>query len=619
MRLTLSGDYKPLMNGITELAPVLGYEITEDGGIPLKIRKRPGTIKIRIEKSDDKGFTCVIEYAEKIHFFRALGRVVTNLWAEKPVELEEQPQFDMNGVMLDCSRNGVLRTETVKKMLRRMSLMGLNMLMLYTEDTYKVESAPYFGYMRGRYTEDELRECDSCAASLGIEMIPCIQTLSHLEKFLQWSVTAPVRDTARTLLADEKETYDLLEQMIESASAPFRSKRIHIGMDEASDVGLGAYLRKHGYRDPFSTIIRHLRRVAEITERQGLKPMMWSDMFFKFASPTHTGYQPETSFPAEILSDVPKQIQQVYWRYGTLPVETHRQLIEKHRLLSERPVFAGGVFTWGRFGTNYDITLPALENSLTACKKEGVKDTLITLWGDDGQEGNYFTGLLGLQYFAEHSYSSDVKEEDVRERIYQCTGIDYQAFMDISALNQNDRLTGHNNLAKSLLWQDPLLGLFDHEVEGLNLNDYFKKLADKLEKHRKDYSGPEMIFDVPAALARTLEIKSVIGLKLRTAYQEKDTSTLRQICHSELPELQERVNTLRQTHRRQWLLLNKAFGWEVLDIRYGGLANRCESTIQRLSQFLAGELQCLEELEEERLPFAGKARYRLLASACPIA
>lgn len=40
--------------------------------------------------------------------------------------------------MVDCSRNGVLRLESVNTLLCNMALMGLSMLQLYTEDTYEV-------------------------------------------------------------------------------------------------------------------------------------------------------------------------------------------------------------------------------------------------------------------------------------------------------------------------------------------------------------------------------------------------------------------------------------------------------------------------------------------------
>ena len=85
--------------------------------------------------------------------------------------------------------------EAMERMLCRMALMGYNEAYLYTEDTYELPGYPFFGYLRGRYTADDIRALDEKAALLGIELIPCIQTLGHLERFLHWESSAPLRDT----------------------------------------------------------------------------------------------------------------------------------------------------------------------------------------------------------------------------------------------------------------------------------------------------------------------------------------------------------------------------------------------------------------------------------------
>ena len=65
--------------------------------------------------------------------------------------------FDRFGIMLDCSRNGVRKVSALHRLIRLISRMGYNTLMLYIEDTYEINGQPYFGYMRGRYSTDELR------------------------------------------------------------------------------------------------------------------------------------------------------------------------------------------------------------------------------------------------------------------------------------------------------------------------------------------------------------------------------------------------------------------------------------------------------------------------------
>ena len=62
------------------------------------------------------------------------------------------------GVMLDMSRNAVMRPEEVKHFAKLLRSFGYNMIQLYTEDTYEVDNEPYFGYMRGRYTKAQLAD-----------------------------------------------------------------------------------------------------------------------------------------------------------------------------------------------------------------------------------------------------------------------------------------------------------------------------------------------------------------------------------------------------------------------------------------------------------------------------
>ena len=82
--------------------------------------------------------------------------------------------------MVDCSRGAVPKVETLKKLVDILSSFGYNYLMLYTEDIYEIEGEPYFGYMRGKYSKEEIKEIDNYCIEKGIELRACIQTLAHL-------------------------------------------------------------------------------------------------------------------------------------------------------------------------------------------------------------------------------------------------------------------------------------------------------------------------------------------------------------------------------------------------------------------------------------------------------
>ena len=145
------------------------------------------------------------------------------------------------GVMLDMSRNAVMKPSEVKNFATILKKMGYNMLQLYTEETYEVDNEPYFGYMRGRYTQEELKDIVAYCDNIGVEVIPCVQTLAHLERIFRWHPYYAINDMGDVLLVGEERTYELIENMFRSLRKCFHSEYVHIGMDEAHMLGLGKY------------------------------------------------------------------------------------------------------------------------------------------------------------------------------------------------------------------------------------------------------------------------------------------------------------------------------------------------------------------------------------------
>ena len=143
-----------------------------------------------LKKSADKDLLKVVctdgvyevTYGNISYAGRGIGYALAGL------EAEENICFDTHGILLDCSRTMVVTPAYFKKWLRRMSLLGYNMAMLYTKDAYQLPGETYFGFMRGAYSLEEVQEIDAYAKKLGIEMIAAIQALGHLEAVLRWHI-----------------------------------------------------------------------------------------------------------------------------------------------------------------------------------------------------------------------------------------------------------------------------------------------------------------------------------------------------------------------------------------------------------------------------------------------
>src|SRR5699024_5410503 len=349
--------------------------------------------------------------------------------------------------------------------------------------------------------------------------------LAHLEEFLKWDAAYHYKDTRGALLLESEQTYELLENMISSVSRPFRSKRIHIGMDEAEEVGRGIYLNKNGYKSRFELMATHLDKALQITDKLGLEAMMWSDMFLKLASQTGDRYSKSTQIPDYIVEQTPEQVQLMYWQYNATDIEHYRNIIKQHQAFNKKPTFAGGIWVCNTFATNYNLSLQVSNAALTACKEAEIEDVFVTLWGDDGYENNYFNALLGLQFYAEHAYAKEMSEDKLYERVEFCTGIRADRFLMLNELDTPPGVEKGNleqtNPSKFLLWQDTLLGLFDKHIEGLDLDSYYEALAIKFNKDRQSDASLDYIFNVPEKLSNVLALKANIGVKLKEAYDNR--------------------------------------------------------------------------------------------------
>ncbi len=293
----------------------------------------PGDVEVREGKGlhvVTSGNHAVIAAESKPALARAFFRLAQEKSAGRgDLEIHEEKQFESCGAFLDCSRNGVMTVEACKRYMDQIAALGMNLMMLYTEDTYTVPEYPYMGYLRGRYTLEEMRELDAYAAQWGIEFVPCIQTLGHLENFLQWKDNWHLQDKEAVLMADDEDTYAFIEAEIRAVRSCIRGTRLHIGMDETHGVGLGRYFLKNGFQDRFQLLSRHLKRVTEICEKYGFKPMMWSDMFFRIGSKSNDYYDLEADIPQSVIDILP-DVGMVYWDYYHTDEFWYEHMLTQH-------------------------------------------------------------------------------------------------------------------------------------------------------------------------------------------------------------------------------------------------------------------------------------------------
>ena len=64
------------------------------------------------------------------------------------------------------------------------------------------------------------------------------------------------------------------------------------------------------------------------------------------------------------------------------------------------------------------------------------------------------------------------------------------------------------------------------------------------------------------------------------------------------------LEALRDAWQALWFSTNKPFGYEVIDLRMGGIVARFKSAEKRMQAFAKGAIDDIPELSSEKLPYA---------------
>jgi hypothetical protein len=506
--------------------------------------------------------------------------------------IEETAHFDMCGVMLDMSFGSVTKPAGVKKYLDYMALFGMNMLMLYTEDTYEVEEYPLFGYQRGRYTLEELKDIDDYAFNLGIEVIPCIQTFGHLRQFLRYRVHADIAENDSVLLPGEEKTYQFIEACIATCKKAFRSSRIHIGCDETRGLGFGKSFARDGYRDRFEIYNEHLGRVVDICKKYEYRPMMWSDMYSTLASNKGAVYSVDTEIPQYVIDAMP-DADMVFWNYYKKDNEFYGGNLDKHLKFGRNVIFAGGIWTWNGAAPNFTHTYDTVRPAMEECLKRNIRSVFAAAWayGDI----NHIQALPCCAIYSEYCWRGlDCTKEDVDSIAEFITGTPAELCDAISDYYCGEG--GDRNGGKVMMWSDPLINLICY---GYDLPKYEACFENSLRVFEKYPNAPYV--DFYKVLFRCALAKTRLHMTFRDHYKAGDKAWLKEFADVTLPEMLKDFELLYQLHDKYWHEESKTHGFEKLGNAYAAAIERIRFTIRELNRYLDGTITEIEALEPEVL------------------
>lgn len=223
------------------------------------------------------------------------------------LKIEDLPKMGWRGFMLDSGRQ-FQRVETIKKYIDMASLLKLNKFHWHLTEGlgWRIEIKKYpkltsvgacvgsGEQQQGFYTQEQIRDIVSYAASRNIEVIPEIDVPGHAEAALKaysayscfgGPIEIPQTGfTKQIFCAGKDETISFLQDVLDEVCDLFPSKHIHLGGDEAPKDNWKLCedcqhrIKQLGLKDEHALQLWFTAQLAHYLEQKGRKAVLWDDV-----------------------------------------------------------------------------------------------------------------------------------------------------------------------------------------------------------------------------------------------------------------------------------------------------------------------------------------------------
>ncbi len=244
--------------------------------------------------------------------------------------IRDWPRLAYRGIQKDLAREVGYRPAYWARLLERLAYLKINRLYLYLEAAFQYPSCPWAATPEPMTPEDA-RRLVAQAAALGIEVIPIVNTLGHMEKFLTHPRLKGLAEegTDYAVCPTHPQTRPFILGLLKDLAEVFPAGDLHIGEDESHRVGTCPRCRKLGSEGEL--LGEHVRWLIEEVKRLGKTPMLYGDRFLHpdewpladacFASSPQQGREALARLPREaIIAD---------WHYTAPYADTVRYFREQ--------------------------------------------------------------------------------------------------------------------------------------------------------------------------------------------------------------------------------------------------------------------------------------------------
>lgn len=458
--------------------------------------------------------------------------------------IEDWPDFEHRGYMLDISRDRVPTMEQLFHLVDCLAKLRYNQLQLYTEHTFAYEKHATVWANASPMTAAEICELDAYCRERKIELVPNQNSFGHMERWLEHDAYRhlaecpegfrhPISGAWRpqgSVLKPDAQSLDFLGGLYAELLPNFISRKSNLGGDEPWELGWGASRERVEAEGKHKVYADFLTRICKLAERHGAEPMCWADVLFEE--------------PASI-DRLPESIHPIIWGYEVNhPFEKQcAHLAELGRSFYVAP----GDSTWTSYTGRLSTMLANVKSAATIGKKHGAAGLLMTHWGDGGHPQTWPVSLPGMVWAGLNSWNVNAEEVSLEGSLRNLLGDSTGAYVTILlAAGRVDETLGVQLVNRSYFAHSNLLAL--EEVQKFEPKPGESSLRQVIE----DCTGwLDQLPDIDLTSADASCLRDELELVIRL-----NQSAAQRSLRVELTE----VETLRKLYRLCWGYRSRAGG-----------------------------------------------------------
>jgi hypothetical protein len=508
-------------------------------------------------------------------------------------EIEDAPDFEVRGVMLDISRGKVPTPDSLRALLDLCVRLKLNALMLYTEHTFRFRRHPTIGAGACPLDAQTFRELDRYAAARFVDLIPCLQSLGHMEHILKLPRYAQLAegDAGWTISPSEPGTYELLRDLYDEFLPNFRSHFFNANCDEPYDLERGKSADRAKTLGAGGVYLEHLRRVRDLARVHGKRTMIWGDVVH--AHPERIG---------EIDRDL---VLLDWWYEADCDYDRVRAFADAGLEFFVCP----GTSSWNSLFPRIENSCRNISRWADAGRRHGARGLLNTDWGDFGHYNLQGNSWYGYAWGAQESWSGEAEPRSFDRafgRVFfdDPSGVPARLYRELGSIHDPGFSIPNGSALQTLFFDDLERAYFICAARRSALRRCEARLCRVRE--RIDASAPrfgddrqtfrELLYAADASLLAVRKAQAGLSYVAWRRNPERWRAPARRALASELRSLAREHMVLGRTLRRLWMARSFASNFDLTRRRIARCARDLRRAARRLESNRPTQPPCREEI-----------------------